>query len=90
MPLRRSISRITAPSTASLTGGAILSASSERWSRAEMQALVDEPPAAGGDHLVGGIGELDSRDPRYGRGLAVREIAAVDIGDARHGNRRRC
>src|SRR6185437_13894967 len=47
----------------------------------QMKLFIDEPAGANGDDLVAPIGELIAAILDMDRGGAVREIAAVDIGD---------
>src|SRR5690606_24316064 len=60
----------------------------ERSSKAlEMTWLPEGPAAADRDHLVDSVGELISAVLHMDHGIAKRDIAAVDIGGARHGGR---
>jgi len=50
----------------------------------EMQPLVDQPPVADLADLVDAIGELVAAILDMDGGIGVTDIAAVDIGEARH------
>jgi len=49
-----------------------------------MQRLIDEPPIPDGDDLVDAVGELVAAVLDMHRRLAMRQVLAGDIGDARH------
>ena len=51
----------------------------------QMPFLVDQPAAEHGDDLVDPVGELVAAVLDMHRGAAMRLVAAVDVGDARHG-----
>src|SRR4029077_5208786 len=50
----------------------------------EMRRLVDEVPAIDRDHLINPVGELEAAILDMHRRLAMRQVLAGDIGDARH------
>src|SRR5579862_2319147 len=52
----------------------------------QMQLLIDEDPRVDGDHLVAAIGELIAAILDMNHRIAMRQVAAIDVSDARHGS----
>ena len=90
MRLRATTSRSTTPSARSDIGMRMRNSPSERCSRVDVAALVDQAAAPHLADFVDAVGELVAAILDMDHGVAQRQIAAVDIGDAGHRQVNRC
>ena len=83
-PLRRTTSRSTTPSAVSGIGIAIRNSDSERCEALHVPPLVDQAASPHLADFVDAVGELVAAILDMNRRVAMRQIASVHIGDARH------